>query len=274
MRILFSVVAVAALAAPIQIVKAQIVAGVVIDAQTGNRLADASVTLLDRDGKILAGRLTEPDGTFLLPCPKDGRYIVRAGGMGYITWDSDEIKIGKDETYELQIRLQPERAGSGGIAAFEQRRAKGDGVFLTEDEIRDRGGSRFTDVFLNLPGVLVVPMEMDTRVTSAYERERSGTDIGGRTVRLAGAHTGADAAGARQNLETREGCPPLLYVNGAWWGRLDSVSETGPDYEILPDEMVGIEIYTPTLVPPEFDTGRDSACGVIVVWTSDGRTRR
>jgi len=129
------VLAVAALVGP-QLLEAQVIIGVVMDAASGQRLADASVVLMDEDGKIVAGRLSEPDGTYSIPCPGPGKYTLRSGGPGYNPWDSPLIEVGEGETIELPVRLIKEGSGTG-LEAFERRdkigHARVDGERRRED---------------------------------------------------------------------------------------------------------------------------------------------
>ncbi len=70
MRIVLPVLAVALLSAtPVKSIVAQVIIGVVTDAKNGHALADASVTLLNDEGQIKRGALTELDGTYVLQCP-------------------------------------------------------------------------------------------------------------------------------------------------------------------------------------------------------------
>ena len=60
-------------------------------------------------------------------------------------------------------------------------------------------------------------------------------------------------------------CAPLLWVDNVRWGSVDLDGE-GPDRELFPIDIEGIEVYRPSAVPMEF-SGFDSACGAVVVWT-------
>ncbi len=274
MRIVLPVLAVALMSAtPVKSLVAQIIIGVVTDAKNGQPLADASVVLLDDKDQIKRGTLTEVDGTYVLQCPEAGTFVVRSGAAGYPMWDSAPIEVGQAETVELMIRLLPE-GETLGLADFDRRRAQGEGLFLTEEEIQERGGNRFTDAFLGLAGVSVVLLRLDRADTveqGQLERNRGRSDRPRNTVRLAASHRSAEAAGARQAGERAADCPPVLYVDGRWWGPIDDIGADGPDYYIDPDDLIGIEIFTKGVVPPELDTGRDSDCGVIVVWTKTAR---
>lgn len=235
---------------------AQAVRGVVVNAATGDPVADASVVLLDRKGQIRRGTLTEPDGSFSLAIPENDTYTVRVGGAGYNTWDSPPMKLRTDEPGQLDVHLAPVGGGTGGMEAFYQRKAMGEGTFLTAQNIQERGGDRFTDVMQHLSGVNVVPLPANRDYF---------------TVRLAGSHTGAERAGVRHRGERSGDCPPQLYVDGSWWGTIDEAGPRGPDFELLPEDLTGIEIYLRSEVPHEFQTGREALCGVIVVWRKEGR---
>ncbi len=289
MRIMRSLSIVAGVLLVASSAPAQVITGVVTDAVTKAPLVDASVVLLDEKGKIQRGTLTEPDGSYSIQLPKAGKFIVRAGGMGYETLDSRLLDVAKDQTVEMLLRLMPAGAVVG-IGDFNRRRMSLEGTFLTEEDVKAKGGNKFTDVFRNIAGVSVVPFLRDTRGTRQQESARAGQDVGTNTVRLF-AGTGGGEAGAKQQvggqnlprlssnaaptervgLESANDCPPVLYVNGRWWGPVDGIGIDGPDYELPPRLMLAVEIYQRSEVPPEFDTGRDSQCGVIVVWKKDSK---
>ena len=281
MRVILTVTAAAAIiSAPVAGLNAQVISGLVLNAANGEPIADASVVLLDKEGAIKRGYLTEADGLYTLICPKPGTYTLRVGGMGFPPWDSPPMKVAKDQTVDFTVRLFPEGAAGAGLEGFEVRREKGEGVFLTAQEIRKRGGTRFTDVLIGVKSVRLVdldrrdappPTRGETRDERAVETERTGQATAYRTVRLAASHTDQEEAGSRQRGESKAECPPVLFVDGKWWGKIDYVGKNGPDYELLPSELIGIEIYTRSFVPQLFFTGRDSDCGVIVVWTKKGR---
>ncbi len=244
-----------------RVLAGQQVTGKVFDATSGRPLADASVVLLDKAGTIVRGTLTEPDGSFALIAPQPGSCTLRVGGSGFETWNSPPVELREGASVNLDVRLFRE-GGSSALAVFHQRRALGEGVFLTEEEISARGGSRFTDLLLNVESVRIVALPNDTNYL---------------TVRLFGSRVEGREVGARQRLEPGSDCPPVLFVDGRWWGSVDEAGATGPDLAFLPSTLVGIEIYTPTLVPAALKSGRDAEfCGVIGVWrreSSAGRRR-
>jgi hypothetical protein len=243
--------------------QAQTIKGFVRDNTTGQPIADASLVLLDDDGKIQRGTLSEPNGFYELPVPKPGKYTLRVGAAGYDARDMPPVECKADETLELDITIWA--AGlSGALQGFNARKEKGEGVFVTREELDEFGSSRFTEVMRNIPAVDVVPLP-------GNEGSHTVRVVGGnfRTERIAGV---AQRAAAVQRVgEPDQDCPPVLWMDGKWWGSIDEADSAGPDAILLPPDIQGIEIYNhPSILPERFDTGRDSLCGVIVVWTKQG----
>lgn len=240
-------------ALPVGSATAQVIKGVVKDA-SGAPVADASVVLLDDRDNIQRGALTEADGSFQLICPKDGTYKVRVGGAELTTWNSDKIKVKKDETVTIDVLVM--RKGGSTLAVFERRRASLPGTFLTLKDIQAKNGRRFTDVLRDLPGVTIVEMG----ASGGGGRGRGGGGAAGTyTVRLA---SGAVTPGSPASQ-----CTPMLFVDGVVWGPVDSASDVGPDFKLPAADLAGVELYDPKQVPSELNINDLSArCGVIAVW--------
>lgn len=120
-----------------------------------------------------------------------------------------------------------------GIRDFEARRALGNGIFVTREEITARNTTRLSDVLQNKRGIRVV-------------RLRNGVS----GVRF------ASYAHARAN------CAPNVWVDGQWARDLEVDDLPATDVE-------AVEVYeTSASVPFEF-TPQGSAipCGTIVIWT-------
>jgi hypothetical protein len=120
-----------------------------------------------------------------------------------------------------------------GLRDFDARRAIGNGIFVTRDEITARNTTRLTDVLQNKRGIRVV-------------RLRSGVS----GVRFA------------SYSHTRSSCAPNVWIDGQWARDLEVDELPATDVE-------AVEIYeTLASVPFEF-TPQGSAipCGTIVIWT-------
>jgi hypothetical protein len=265
MRVALTLFAVSALVAlaDASAAQAQTIKGFVRDNATGQPIADASVILLDDNGRIQRGTLSEPNGFYELLVPKPGKYTLRVGAGGYDARDMPPVECTADEILEIDITIWAPGV-SGALQGFNERKEKGEGVFVTREELDEFGASRFTEVMRHIPAVDVVPLPDNER--SHTVRIRGGNF---RTERMAGVTQ--RAAGAVRTGDPDRDCPPVLWMDGKWWGSIDEVHSAGPDAKLLPTDIQGIEIYNhPTILPEEFDTGRDSLCGVIVVWTKQG----
>lgn len=119
---------------------------------------------------------------------------------------------------------------------FELRRASGRGQYLTDEQIQRSGASNIQDAVRGMRGV---------------DLDCSGTAFAGCRIRMARAP---------------QRCSPEYYVDG----QVDN--DFGPSTPIR--DVIGIEVYTgPTDVPGEF-AGRNSGCGVVVLWTRSGPDRK
>ncbi len=114
---------------------------------------------------------------------------------------------------------------------FSTRQRAGLGHFLTEDQIAERGPTQMTDLFTTMPGIHV-------DYSSGYPVLTSSRDATG-------------------------GC--VTYV-------IDGVPTPMPDPTdfndyMRPDEVSAVEVYSPSEAPAQFQTGAQSSCAAIVIWT-------
>lgn len=122
-----------------------------------------------------------------------------------------------------------------GLRDFDERRAKGFGIFVTRAEIADRGVFRPSDVLRNKRGVHLV------RLANGYYGVRFAAYSGGR----------------------RGSCAPDIWIDGQMVRgmEIDDVSAT---------DIEGMELYESfSSVPFEFTPRSVSGgrCGTIVIWT-------
>jgi hypothetical protein len=272
------------LTAPLQ---SQTLRGTVKDGATGGPIADASVVMMDDEGRIQRGTLTEPDGSFVLVAPDDGSYTLRVGAAGFAVQDTPPLRVPEGEEARVDILLLPEEQESGAPAGFTQRMARGEGTFLTPEDIERRTGDLFTDIFSFTPEVKVVPLPASTNMNAATSVHGNPTRFSRRTEAVLGGSgsyltlrikAGRDfsqvVVGAVQQGEPAHDCVPVIWVDGIWWGGIDEASDYGPDGAITPSDVEAIEIYNhPSILPNQFDTGRETLCGVIVVWRKKTKER-
>jgi hypothetical protein len=261
-----------------QTIDAQTVTGVVKDAGSGTPVADASVVLLDDKEKIQRGTLTELDGSFTITAPKAGTYSLRVGAAGYNTTDAPQFELEDGQTSDIDILLAS--ATETGPPGFAARRSRGEGEFLTREEIHQAGSGELTEVLRFVPGVTVVPLPqagdnatrpptIANQVPRENIRDSSEAARGGRaaynTIRI---KPDRATAGVRFSGEEAPDCVPVLWVDGQWWGPIDEASDGGIDGKFLPTDIEAIEIYNhPSILPDQFNSGKDAMdCGVVVLW--------
>lgn len=117
-------------------------------------------------------------------------------------------------------------------AGFAERRRQGLGRFMTSDEIARRRYWNTSEIFRNWMGIRL-------------ERDSEG----GTTLLMRG------MGGER--------CAPAIYVNGSWMNGIDT---DALDLFIRPESIAGVEVYSGTYVPAQFQPGL-YGCGSIVFWT-------
>lgn len=212
-----------------------IVAGRVIDAQSGAPVAGASVRL---EG-LADAQITDAEGVFRFGRIPPRRYALQVEHLAFATLRDTldvDVATGVDATIKLApgvIALDPitvvvrslvlERSG------FYERQGRGNGHFVTRQQIDALHPLQSTEILRRVP-----------------------------SVRLQRGRDGVIALG-------RASCPFRYVIDGV---------RTGPDFSIdlIPTgDIEGLEVYLgPSQVPGEFagfSSDPGGTCGVIVVWT-------
>lgn len=129
------------------------------------------------------------------------------------------------------IVSERERRRSLHIDEFYRRRERGQGHYITREEIEGRHTSRLSDVVRSVPGVRLV-------------RTRGGFGL-----RFQSAPS------------IRLGCAPMIWVDGQRAPGME-LDELGAM------EVEGIELYSgPSQTPMRFSQGNQSTCGTVVIWS-------
>jgi hypothetical protein len=117
------------------------------------------------------------------------------------------------------------------MAEFHRRRERGNGHFITREEILSRNTSRLSDVVRNVPGIRIMRVR------------------GGSGVRFVSAAT------------MRLNCAPMIWLDGQRAPGMEIDEITSSDVE-------GIELYSgPSQTPLRFSQNDQSTCGTILIWT-------
>jgi carboxypeptidase family protein/TonB-dependent receptor-like protein len=202
------------------------------------------------DGSSLQAT-TDAGGAFVLGGLPDGTRMAEARALGFQPVRMRvEPTRGDPKTVTIVMRTRIETLGTvrvvgknrkppDPLAGFAARRQKGEGRFMTKEEIEARNVQNACDLLRRVPGVHVM---------------EEGN--GGCRANIRGATTGTAQVGTKAAPHL---CEPTIYQDNIVFG--GSLSEFVR--LVTPRDIVGIEVYTSSTEPPQFS----GQCGVIVVWT-------
>jgi len=234
---LFFLLGLLALASPL---RAQLLSGTLMEAESRAILPGGVVTLLDRDSAVVAQLRTDSAGAFSFTLAKHGSYRLRGEQPGYRTAVSPELALGVQDTLEVEfslarnevvleplvVRARNRRLTAAARLFYQRAEAGGFGTFITREDIEKAHPARTTDLFHRIPGVRMTEM------------------MGGSDVTIRG------------------GCRPTLYVDGI---RVDGYRSI--DDLVQPLDVEGLEVYRSAHTAPAEYTGLLAGCAVVLVWT-------
>ncbi len=195
-------------------------------------------------------------GEFLLNGAPPGRVTVFARRLGFYP-DSKRVLLKPGDTKQVHFVLEKMQAEldavlvttqpgeDGRLSEFWTRRGAGFGVFMTRADIEKRRAQRSVDLFRMVNGL---------RVLSA--------DDGGMTRLVSSRQSVPSTRGRGRGVATS--CSMQYYVDGIFmppgWFSVD---------QLTPDMIEAIEIYRgPSEIPARFNQ-KDTACGLVVIWTRE-----
>jgi hypothetical protein len=236
--------------------------GRIVRADSGQQaVANAIVTIGD------AGLVTRSDslGRFAFQTVPLGphRLSVRAIGLA-VTEARIEVMADGANTLEIRLSAIPElatvavsataRRGSLNLPEFEERRRLGLGRFLTADELEAQGGRALSTILSRrVPGLRPI----------GYAPGRTAMASGRGDTSLRGKPRG-------DGIDMARGAPAACYVqvsvNNVLRYRGD-VGEQLYDIDLIdPATIEGIEFYTVSQLPAEFNRASNANCGALVIW--------
>jgi hypothetical protein len=197
-------------------------------------------------GTALATSASATGGFLLVDVPV-GRQMLDVRRIGYAPLQLP-IDVQPGDTVRLRVvllalALELEAVDvrsevPAALRGFEERRARGPGVFFTRDEITRLQPRQLTDVLRRVPGVQV--------------RSVNGTYGDNQSVIMRGSR-----------------CQMMFYVNGS---PLPISADVPINHFVAIEEVVAIEVYAPSEMPPQFNsTSYNARCGLVSVWTRSGK---
>jgi len=198
--------------------------------------------------------VTDDFGEFTLRDLAAGSRIIEARAIGYPPARAQAtIRPGLTERMELAVadsipvldpvtvvaRYEPYLARVG----FAMRRHTAIGHFIDTTDIQRTGAIQFEEVLRMVPGVRLRPNGSSYLV----ELQRGEGQITNRAL--------------------ANYCPPAYFIDGVYFP-LPPIQT--PSVPLVPEEVLGIEVYSNlTSAPPQYQR-LDSGCGVILIWTKRG----
>lgn len=184
--------------------------------------------------------LTDHEGAFVLVGVPGGSQTLVTRAIGFVPDEravdlTDQhlpVIIGLTSVRRFidTVHVRAARLDINNIVGFESRRKTGSGRFFSASDIKRLNARQVTDILRHAPSVQLV-----------------SSGLSGFAVRMRG----------DQNT-----CQPALFLDGKQLVRWELADLNSL---LHPDEVGGMEIYTPSMTPAEFRT--QDACGTILIWT-------
>ena len=194
---------------------------------------------------------TGTDGRFELVNLPSGSVEVIVRRLGFSP-AKIPLELGDGEMRDIRVLLSPVVMVMDSVAVvaegptiekafggFEMRKARGFGTFITREQIEKKNPRVTTDLFRSVNGVKLLRENGTPTVVS--------TRLGATSF-----------------------CPVRYYIDGANYPLYGQSIDT----MIQVADIGAIEIYPGgATVPPQFG-GRESACGIIAIWTRQGKLKQ
>jgi hypothetical protein len=199
-----------------------------------------------------------------------GRYLVVVDVKGYKSVGERVVIAEAGETYHdfvisAKVSLldsvvatasadaPPPRSAT--LRAVEERRKRGIGRFVTEEELRREEDRALRDVLRqHIPGIDIVPVGMASYLATV------GSGGGADTVRA-------------MRMASKPRCYPAVYVDGLQIAKVTDPqvsSITAVDLnQFTVTQFAAIEFYASGTVPPQFDSSTQGGCGALLLWTRE-----
>jgi len=244
-------------ALPLGAQKTTILFGVVTNA---NGLPLKGVELLIANSALKV--TTNDSGIYIFESPPTGRVRVTARRIGFKPIEKG-FKVEPGENRQLDfslegipemldsVRVMTQQGGTSRMAEFWNRRQLGIGAFITRADIERKKPYHATDLLRNVTGVRVI-----------------GEDNAMGRPQITMGRTGIGMRNYRNAMSLAGDCRVNYYVDGSWV----PAGTFHPD-DISPVSIEAIEIYRgASEIPPKF-RARETACGLIVIWTREPPAR-
>jgi hypothetical protein len=226
----------------------------VVRNRSGSGVPGATVVAIGTNSHAVADAF----GEFTLSDVVAGSRIIEARAIGYPPARAQTtVRPGLTQRVELGVadsipvldpvtvvaRYEPYLARVG----FALRRHTAIGHFVDTTDVQRAGAAQFEELLRMIPGVRLRPNGSSYLV----ELQRGEGQI--------------------TNPALANYCPPSYFIDGVYFP-LPPLQT--PSLPLVPEEILGIEVYSNlSSAPPQYQR-LDSSCGVILIWTKRGVPRR
>ena len=231
--------------------------GGVVTRVDGSPIADVQVVMLNGPQARTNSRgewaLTDtPTGTRMVEFRAVGHYPVRKAinvidGVAPVRVTLPTLKAVLDT-----MKVSASRNAYSNFRSFEERRRIGQGRFVTATDIARRRPIVTSELLRSVQGVYLDHI-MDGDTISAFASRPPGAAVTQESI--------LDQRIVMRGLFA-ERCVPTIYLNDR---RLENFTAGDLDALVRPPDIIGIEVYSPSTVPPRFQPAM-SGCGSIVIW--------
>ena len=250
--------------------------GTVRVAEDGEPVSGVEMVLVE-SGRVA---VTDESGRFVFEGIPPGRYALTAHRLGLTGERAVAVEVEAGETTAIQMLVRSDPVPVPGIEAeidpalpsriggFYRRAERGTGRYITRADI-ERLAPHFSVELLERVPSMKVRCTQPAQCFYWFARSqgqqtlrkncaglvRSSPDCAG----AMGTDSPPQVAGGGLILEGSRVCAPLHFLDGTMVPKFDLD-------DLPPSQIEGIEVYTPSSVPPRFKRA-GSDCGVLVIWT-------
>ena len=242
---------------------AQTIRGRVVDAATGEPVAQAGVTVLTPEQRTVARARTGADGTFTVQLRAPGTFRLRGERAGYQASNSQAVEVAVREVVEVSLRvspqalqiepltvtgrIQPPRNSILAANGFYDREAGGMGKFVRREDLDRHPEHNLVHTLARVPGVVLDVDRRGRQIVSFTRGRVVGTLKRGQQ--------------GRQDI-----CYPQIFLDGTLV-RYGPPNDVQLDDVITPSQIEAIELYRSSAELPAQYGGNNSACGAILIWS-------
>ena len=243
-RTLLLAAALGLMAAPLH---AQTMRGKVLDAATGEGVAQAQVQALTEEGRDGGHARTRADGSFEIPLRAPGTFRIRAERAGYNPTVTTSLPVDLREAVEVEVRLsanavaieplrvtarvEPPHRRNLTMNGFYDRERQGIGRYMRREDIERYPTQNLAQLLSRVPGTAIQYI----RTKQYIYFMRNG------------------------------GCRPQVYLDNV---RMVVDNTMDINAIVTPGQIEAVEMYRGAAeIPVQYNNSRGAVCGVVLIWT-------